>query len=251
MTNIKYMGSKKKLQSHISPILNNIIIENKIKTYIEPFVGGANMIESICCENKIGYDNNKYLIALLDYVSKNGLIDLPKIIEREHYNDVRDSFNIQDGRYNDYYIGYIGFMGSYNGRFFDGGYSGHAVVVKDMKNPRDYIRQTIENLEQQVEKLTNIKFVLSDFKETSFENCLIYCDPPYKNSKQYGTSKSFPYEEFYQWCIEMSEKNIVLISEYSMPNDFECIWQKEHKTHMNQKTENRIEKLFVYNKTRE
>jgi len=81
-------------------------------------------------------------------------------------------------------------------------------------------------------------------------NYVIYCDIPY-----YGTTKykdSFPYEEFYNWCVDVSKNNIVLISEYHMPEDkFECIWIKEVKTTLGSGVNNttskdkvRIEKLF-------
>ena len=50
----------------------------------------------------------------------------------------------------------------------------------------------------------------------------------------------------------MGENNIVLISEYSMPDDFECIWQKEMMCTLdsnrkeNDKKNIRVEKLFRY-----
>jgi len=59
------MGSKARIAKHIAPIINKYISDNQIKTYVEPFVGGANMIEHIECENKYGLDSNKYLIEFL------------------------------------------------------------------------------------------------------------------------------------------------------------------------------------------
>jgi len=59
-----YMGSKKRLQKHITPIINKLIKDNDIKKYVEPFVGGANMIETIECDLRVGNDSNKYLIAM-------------------------------------------------------------------------------------------------------------------------------------------------------------------------------------------
>lgn len=51
----------------------------------------------------------------------------------------------------------------------------------------------------------------------------------------------------------MSKDNIVLISEYNMPDDFECIWEKELKVLINPDTgknteldNTRIEKLFIW-----
>ena len=50
----------------------------------------------------------------------------------------------------------------------------------------------------------------------------------------------------------MSKNNIVLCSEYWMPDDFTCIWKKETKTLIdsNKKSEDaknvRTEKLYIY-----
>ena len=44
---MKYMGSKSRIKKHIVPIIQELIDKNEIKTYIEPFVGGANVIDNI------------------------------------------------------------------------------------------------------------------------------------------------------------------------------------------------------------
>ena len=59
-----YMGSKSKYADSIVPILQKLISDNKINIYIEPFVGGANIIDKIHCPEKFGYDKNAPLIAL-------------------------------------------------------------------------------------------------------------------------------------------------------------------------------------------
>lgn len=90
-----------------------------------------------------------------------------------------------------------------------------------------------------------------DIHKEDFKNWVIYCDPPYRNTTKYKTEE-FPYEEFYQWCRDMSIYNTVLISEYNMPEDFECIWQKESKVNFdsnrksNDNKNKRIEKLFIH-----
>ena len=55
------------------------------------------------------------------------------------------------------------------------------------------------------------------------ENSLIYCDPPYINTAGYGVE--FDHARFYDWC--RAQKELVLISEYSMPDDFIPIWRKQ------------------------
>ena len=42
-----YMGSKAKYAESIVPILQKVIDDNNIEIYIEPFVGGANIIDKI------------------------------------------------------------------------------------------------------------------------------------------------------------------------------------------------------------
>ena len=50
----------------------------------------------------------------------------------------------------------------------------------------------------------------------------------------------------------MSLNNVVLISEYAMPDDFRCIWQRKVKTLISSTKERgdmgneRTEKLFIY-----
>lgn len=56
----------------------------------------------------------------------------------------------------------------------------------------------------------------------------------------------------------MSKDNIVLVSEYDMPDDFECIWEKELKVLINPDTGknpdldiSRVEKLFICKDSKE
>ena len=61
---MRYVGSKNKISRELAPIIQSYITE-ETNGYLEPFVGGANMIDKIKCKNKIGCDIHKELIALL------------------------------------------------------------------------------------------------------------------------------------------------------------------------------------------
>lgn len=75
---------------------------------------------------------------------------------------------------------------------------------------------------------------------------VIYEDIPYKDTTKYAIEQ-FPYEEFYDWCRMMSQNNIVLISEYNMPDDFECIWSKDLICTLDKSTRtNKVEKLWKW-----
>lgn len=59
-----YQGSKNKISKYLKPIIENYLRVGTDRVYIEPFVGGANMIDKINCWYKVGADHNKYLITL-------------------------------------------------------------------------------------------------------------------------------------------------------------------------------------------
>ena len=136
---------------------------------------------------------------------------------------------------------------SYGGKWF-GGYR------RDKVGKRNYSLEAYNNTVKQIPNLKNIQFKEYDFRElplNKIKNYVIYCDIPYKDTTKYSTG-GFPYEEFYEWVKKVSKDNIVLISEYNMPEEFTCIWQKETKTLLNSNKEKsddkniRIEKLFTY-----
>ena len=234
---MQYLGSKNRLSKCLIPIIESYITENTTG-YIEPFVGGANIIDKINCSNKIGYDNHEELIELLNYVKNDGIV--PNDITAVEYNKVKNNKD----NYDKWYVGLVGFCGSYGAKWFGGYAKGN-----DKRNRQN---EAIRNLLKQQPNLKDIEFKCKDFRDIrNISGYVIYCDPPYRGATKYKTEK-FPYEEFYDWCREMSKNNIVLISEYDMPDDFECIWQRESKVNFhsnriaNDNKNKRIEKIFKY-----
>lgn len=88
------------------------------------------------------------------------------------------------------------------------------------------------------------------FRVQRCKNSLIYLDPPYKGTKPYNGKNNFDYEVFYDFVREISKNNFVFVSEYSMPDDFKIIWQKERKILIRSDRETAdlaVEKLFTLN----
>ena len=237
---MKYVGSKNRLSKHIAPIIQSYIDDNNITQYLEPFVGGANMIDKINCDKKIGLDIHKELIALLKYIQDENN-ELPVTITEEEYNNVKDNRI----NYEDWYVGLVGFCATFGAKYFGGyarGYKSDGITKRDMPN------EGIRNLQRQRNDLKDIHFATMSFLNIPYDkikNYVIYCDIPYRNTTKYKT-ESFPYEKFYDWCRKMSKNNIILISEYNMPDDFKCIWSKNHKTSLDtNEHKRRVEKLFI------
>lgn len=240
---MKYMGSKSKIAADIVPILKEYMRKHGCKAYVEPFVGGANVIDKMGGCVRIGTDLNRYLIEL--FLNANRVAEMPDTITHEHYSDVRDSYNRNTAEYPDWYKGAVGFLASYNGRFFDGGYSGIRTTSEGTE--RNYYLEAKRNFLKQAKSIADVNFACGDYSAVT-ANCtgaLIYCDPPYKNTKQYGISRNFDTERFWQWCKKMSRNNIVLVSEQAAPDGIQCIWEKEcTRTIKYDKTKTAVEKLY-------
>lgn len=235
-----YVGSKNRLSKHIAPIIQSYIdgMGDKCNGYWEPFVGGANMIDKINFPHKYGFDKHKYLIALLKHVQQT-TDDLPDTITREEYYAVKGN---QD-KYPDWYVGLVGFCASYKGKWFDGYSNGAKTKIGTVRN---YADEAIRNLKAQAPRLNGIEFSCRDYFDCLADGFVIYCDIPYRASTKYSTG-DFDYDRFYSWCKEMAKTNIVLVSEYWMPDDgFECIWSGGLRCTLNKDNQtDRTEKLFL------
>lgn len=237
---MKYIGSKNKLSKELVPIIQSYINENT-KGYLEPFVGGANMIDKIQCNNKIGCDIKDSLIALL-IQARDGVNEIPLTTTKEMYNLVKNN----QCNYPKWLVGLYEFCATYNSKSW-GGYCGDCLTKQGI---RHYDQEAIKNLVKQAPNLKDIKFECCDFRDIDkdeIKGYVIYCDPAYRNTTKYKTEE-FPYDEYYDWVREMSKDNVVLCSEYWMPDDFTCIWQKKVRMSLdkNNSLNERIEKLYIH-----
>lgn len=238
---MKYTGSKARISQEICQILNKCIVDNNITTYIEPFVGGANVIENIVCEKRYGLDNNECLISLWNALL-NGY-EPPSFIDRETYQKIKNNRN----DYPKELVGVAGICASYNGVWF-GSYGGYS-PTKTGKD-RNYYAEAVRNVKNQLPKLKNIKFSVRNYLDLKIEkmnNFLIYCDPPYAQNKSLYDDKTFNHEIFWEWIRNLSKNNHVFVSEYQAPKDFTIVWEKQlSKMFPAQKKDTPTEKLFVF-----
>ena len=227
-----YMGSKNRIAKELIPIITKDLKPNQ--WYVEPFVGGANMIDKIEHPYKLGADNNKYLIALLEAV-QNGQ-ELPEYINKDEYIAVKTNKD----NYPDWYVGFVGFVSSFRAKFF-GGYSGYCTTKTGIQ--RNYIKERINNILKQ--NLDGIKLVYSSYDALDIPaNSIIYCDPPYNGTTKY--KDSFDSDAFWQWCRDKAkEGHTVYVSEYNAPEDFKCIWEKQINSNLGGTSKTATEKLFT------
>lgn len=228
---MKYMGSKARIAKHILPIILKDRKEGQ--WYVEPFVGGANMIDKVD-GNRIGCDSNQYLIALLQHLQAGWKPDIEPT--KENYNRIMS--NKRD--YSDQVVGYFGFLFSFGAKFFGG--------FVETKSERDRIGESIRNGEKTGKAIQGITFACCSYDNQTYpKESIIYCDPPYANTTKY--KDDFDHEKFWQWCRDKAkEGHQVFISEYNAPNDFVCVWQQELNVSVAKsgKHKKAIEKLFIH-----
>ena len=227
---MQYFGGKQRISKQIVEVLNEYRKGNQ--PLVEPFVGGCNIISKMSGE-RYCYDINEYLIEMYKAV-QNGWTP-PAIITEEEYDYIRNNKDKDKPL-----TGFVGIGCSYSGKWF-GGYARN-------KTGRNYCLNAHNSILKQLNEIRDIKFDCKDYKELEFDGCLIYCDPPYKDTTKYPIIGEFNTEEFWNVMRNWSKNNIVIISEYEAPYDFECIKEIHTKTDIRNsdgKRENRVERLFM------
>jgi DNA adenine methylase len=229
---MKYMGSKNRIAKHILPI----ILENRKpeQWYVEPFVGGANMIDKVpgC---RLGADVNHYLISLFVELQKGWLP--PKNLTKEEFLHIKSNKSL----YSDHLVAYAGFQLSYGAMWFSS-------YRRDNTGKRNYSIEAYNNTMKQVPGIKDINFLCCNYFDLVIPgDSIIYCDPPYKNTAKYNAVTDFDHDLFWDWCRNKSSLgHTVFVSEYSAPDDFECVWQKEIVSSLSKDTGSKkgVEKLF-------
>lgn len=234
---MKFTGSKSRIAKDIVPIIQECINDNNLNEYIEPFVGGGNIIDKIKCKIRIGNDSNEYLIDFWNAM-QNGL-NLSSIqMNADTYKDVRDNKE----KYPKYMVAIAGILASYNSKWFAGYAKPHYV---DPTCTRYYYQESVNNILKQIPNLMDVKFICGDYKSIDVSNTMIYCDPPYKNT--IGFKDKINHSDYWEWVRKISIDNFVLCSEYQAPKDFIEIWSKDVGITLdNASRKKSTEKLFTY-----
>ena len=228
---MKYMGSKNRIAKHILPIMLKYRTEGM--TWVEPFVGGANMIDKVDGK-RIGADFNEYLIRALNVVKYN--FDTIPSNNKEFTEDDFNKIKLKNLKgltdLECFLLHVCSFSGMFNGGFARG------------RATEDFVRAAKGNAKKQSPLLQGVDLIHSSYDKLQIpQNSLIYCDPPYKGTAKYKTG-DFDHEAFWQWCRDKNkEGHKVFISEYNAPSDFECLWEHELINNLNSKKA--TEKLFT------
>ena len=255
---MRYSGSKAKIAKYIIPFIMNELKSGN--AYIEPFVGGCNVIDKVDWPWKIGYDLNHYVISMWNWVKSVGCNTFPKFVSREDYcimKELAANDTYEKNHYPSHLIGYVGNACSYGSAWFNG------YAKYNEKKKEDHMLEAWNGLTKQIDSFKNLRKTC--FCSGSYEEALkyaylyhkegigsvVYCDPPYRNTKGYKDG-GFDSDRFWEVVRNYSKLGIkIFVSEYEAPDDFKCIWEMPRKDGMGTtkcgcKQNTKVERLFVY-----
>ena len=219
---LPYMGSKNRFCRDIFNILP------RGNRFVDLFGGGASMIHYAINHNLY----HEYLYNDIDYLTykyvrdcvmcKKTISDINKTVSLAEFKHYRDK---------DPYIKYIWSFG-YNGRNYFCSKDKEKDKLEQFENHKKGIT-TGDNRGRIAEVITRLNRYLQFQKDLMYSNIImtnqsyryfeysegdvVYCDIPYKGTKDYCISK-FNHEDFYKWVLSRDYQ--VFFSEYDAPSDF-------------------------------
>lgn len=220
------MGSKRKFAKDILSVIGKID-----GAWVEPFVGGGNMMSAVKHDRRFGYDICPHAIAYLDAISKGWLP--PDTITRERYKELKTSPVATPE------TGWAAYAVSFGGKRFAGVALPHA-------NGRNYPMEAYLNAVKQAPALTGTALSVASYDRILVPyGSTVYCDPPYAGTT--GYSVKFDSAAFWGWTRVIAKHSRVYVSEYNAPDFAKEIWRKEAATMLraNANGSPRTERLFL------
>ena len=221
-----YMGSKAR---HASEIIAITCAGRKSgQAYVEPFVGGGNVICRVPAEYgpRIANDINKYMVALLDAVGNRGWLP-PETMSKDEHTLIKanpDSYPPE----------LVGFAAT--GPTFGSVWMGPWAPDPDGKPGMRY-RQARDAVKKDAPGLKGVVFHCGSFDQFGIPpESIIYCDPPYAgdalNSSERGygskvkievgetlSKNNWSTKKFWGWADSLADAgHRVFVSEYNGPS---------------------------------
>ena len=245
---MRYLGGKSRSARHITEVLQ---AEGRPR-YLEPFMGGAGLTVKMLAgpgrpEHAALSDLQPDLMALWVAVTYRDWKAPPHLSEDEWR--LFRAVSRLEGRPPSAMIGYVGFGGSYGGKWFSG--------YPRAPRPRSPFLESKRNLAKTQAVLQAAQPLLrccsyDRWTLTLPEETLVYLDPPYLDTTGYnvGDWDRAATVALWRWAAaRAAEGAAVFVSEYSGPPAeavvvVDCVWEKEVQSSVGDKSNRRTERLF-------
>lgn len=224
---MRYLGGKHKIGYLIARLLNNQLNNRAMPdgivrmNYVEPFVGGANVIKLIRKDvERIGSDICEPLIDLYKFVAEGRAHELPNSISEEEWRKAKLLKDVQDNSgIPNYLLAFIGFGASFSGMWFKS-------YARD-NHAHNYHAEARSSLIKSTKWMSKIFWQSGNYYDINYpKNSIIYCDPPYEGTSQVYDAIKFNRVEFYRWSLAMADRgHLIYISEYSVVKEYKHLFE--------------------------
>lgn len=200
------MGSKSRIAKRITAILSEH--RKPHQHYVELFCGSCSTL-SLMANPRTGFDISPSVVVLMQSL-QNGWLPPDSLSETEYKRLKNEGQNL------DPLYGFAAFGCSFAGKFF-GSYA--------RTKGRDIPNESARSLIKLRPYLAGAAIMLGDYKQARFPpGSLVYADPPYSGTEEYGDAPKFDTLEFWAHMRALVEKgHTVFVSEYAAPQDFVCV----------------------------
>lgn len=249
-----YHGGKQRIGGKISGIIAELyedLVANgiKIRGYCEPFCGMCGVYKHI--PDALNSDNLDYLAGDINP----SLILMWSKFQMGWKPNMKHLLSMNEKIYNGYksnnkssalkgFVGHaFGFGGIYFGSF------------RPKYDDRSFVEKYVSNITGISKKLNRVKFKSGNYNHySSLKNYIIYCDPPYDQTRCKYSSDSnhllkFDHNGFIDWCVRMSKHNVVLVSSYNniTHRSFKKVWRdpKAKRISYRGRTNSYVESLYL------
>lgn len=221
---LKWAGGKSKLVFELENRYPEELLNGKIKTYIEPFIGGGavyfNIASKYQFEKIIINDINSELILtykvikynvneIINYLNKyqDKYNSLDTLSEKEdYYYKIRERFNNGKGNVNYEDIGaieiehasYMIFLNKscFNGLYRENKKGGFNVPFGKKEKINTFEEENLRAVSKLLQKTIILNGDFEKVEEYIDDNTFVYMDPPYRPLKGKGSFKDYSKEEF-------------------------------------------------------
>jgi DNA adenine methylase len=131
---------------------------------------------------------------------------------------------------------------------------GYARGKKSNGSWRNYAQESKTNVMSQLPLIQDVEFLQGLFTDHTPKDMLVYCDPPYADTTQYGAFDGFDTALFWERMREwVKDGNTVVVSEYKAPADWVCVKEMQSRMGLSTTSDSgvdvrvkRVEKLFMH-----
>lgn len=236
------MGGKGRIAKALSAVILDATTDRG--RYVEPFIGGGAMAAKMGQHFSAAVYSDIHPDLVLMWEAALAGWGPPTDVSYEMYQELRYTSEPSALR------GFVGFGGSFGGRWFEGYARGGFNANGTPRNHQaESSRAVLKDVATMRAKTSTDILCRDALTITAAPGDVIYCDPPYADTKNYSRLDALDHRKFWEVAESWVESGAsVFVSEYAAPDGWECAWEQPLRSSVRVGSEERhiaTERLFT------